>query len=119
VRAKSRIALRDRPAARADLLEARAIVDRFPDAAAFSATVAAVEAEAGQGGVDLTPGTVPTAAELRLLELLPSEAPLPVLAGQLHISRNTAKTHARRLYRRLGVQTRDDAIRVARDRGFL
>jgi LuxR family maltose regulon positive regulatory protein len=119
VRAKIRIALRDRAAARADLVEARTIVDRFPDAAAFSATVAAVEAEAGQGGVDLTPGTVPTPAELRLLELLPSEDPLPVLAGQLRISRNTAKTHARRLYRRLGVQTREDAIRVARDRGFL
>lgn len=119
IRAKIRLAQRDRAAARADLVQARVIVDRFPDAAAFSATVAALETEAGQRGVAVSPGSVPTPAELRLLELLPSDAPLPALADQLHISRNTMKTHARRLYRRLGVQTRADAVRVARDRGFL
>jgi LuxR family maltose regulon positive regulatory protein len=119
IRAKIRLAERARAPARADVAEARAIVDRFPDVAAFSATVAAVEVEAAQSGVDVSPGTVPTPAEMRLLELLPSGAPLPALAEQLFVSRNTVKTHARRLYRRLGVQNRADAVRVARDRGFL
>jgi DNA-binding CsgD family transcriptional regulator len=40
------------------------------------------------------------------------------IAAELFISPNTVKTHMRRLYRKLGVATRDDAIRKARSLGL-
>lgn len=40
------------------------------------------------------------------------------IAAELYISPNTVKTHLRRLYRKLGVSTREDAIRAARSLGL-
>ena len=40
------------------------------------------------------------------------------IAAELFISPNTVKTHMRRLYRKLGVSTRDEAIRKARSLGL-
>jgi ATP/maltotriose-dependent transcriptional regulator MalT len=40
------------------------------------------------------------------------------IAAELFISPNTVKTHMRRLYKKLGVGTRDDAIRKARSLGL-
>ncbi|MEO5920424.1 MAG: LuxR C-terminal-related transcriptional regulator [Pseudolysinimonas sp.] len=40
------------------------------------------------------------------------------IASELFISPNTVKTHMRRLYRKLGVATRDEAIRKARSLGL-
>ena len=40
------------------------------------------------------------------------------IAAELYISPNTVKTHMRRLYRKLGVGTRDEAIRKARSLGL-
>ncbi len=56
----------------------------------------------------------PTAAELRILKLLPTSTYLQ-MAATLYISRNTVKTHLRSIYQKLGVASREEAIARAVD----
>lgn len=65
------------------------------------------------------PGTTPTAAEMRVLRLLTTTQSLAEIAREIHVSRNTVKSHVRRLYVRLEVGGRTDAVTVARERGLL
>jgi LuxR family maltose regulon positive regulatory protein len=119
IRAKIRLAERARSYAAADAAQARSIVDRYPDVAALSASLATVEVAAERGGRETISGSAPTPAERRVLDLLPSGLSLAEIADRLFITRNTTKTHARNLYRRLGVQDRSSAVRVAYERGLL
>ena len=54
-------------------------------------------------------------AELSVLRLLRSELSQREIAGELHLSFNTIKTHTRSIYRKLGVAERADAISRARE----
>jgi LuxR family transcriptional regulator, maltose regulon positive regulatory protein len=54
-----------------------------------------------------------TAAELRLLPLLGTHLSFREIADELHVSRNTIKTQAISVYRKLGVSSRSDAIAEA------
>jgi LuxR family maltose regulon positive regulatory protein len=60
-----------------------------------------------------------SAAERRVLELLPTHLALAEIGNELHISRNTVKTHVAVIYRKLGVASRTQAVRSARDAGLL
>jgi LuxR family maltose regulon positive regulatory protein len=60
-----------------------------------------------------------TDAELSVLRLLRSELSQREIAGELHLSLNTIKTHARNIYRKLGVAERADAVARARDLGLI
>jgi LuxR family transcriptional regulator, maltose regulon positive regulatory protein len=53
-----------------------------------------------------------TTAELRVLKLLPTSTYLK-MAEVLCVSRNTVKTHLRSIYRKLGVESRSQAIERA------
>jgi LuxR family transcriptional regulator, maltose regulon positive regulatory protein len=55
-----------------------------------------------------------TAAEQRILRMLPTSTYLQ-MAGALHVSRNTVKTHLRSIYQKLGVSSRSEAIERAVD----
>ncbi len=74
--------------------------------------------------VEATEGHVTTTreplSERERLVLVYVERRLTVaqIAAELFISPNTVKTHMRRLYRKLGVATRDEAIRKARSLGL-
>jgi LuxR family maltose regulon positive regulatory protein len=60
-----------------------------------------------------------SAAELRVLRLLPTDLTYRQIAGQLYLSLNTVRTHAGRIRRKLGAPTRDEAVSRARERGLL
>jgi DNA-binding CsgD family transcriptional regulator len=82
---------------------------------------AALEVRAMQPGSSRS-GGIPagqlTAAELRVLKLLPTTTYLQ-MAAALYISHNTVKTHLRRIYHKLGVSSRSEAIARAVDLGLL
>ncbi|MCK9249729.1 MAG: LuxR C-terminal-related transcriptional regulator [Solirubrobacteraceae bacterium] len=56
---------------------------------------------------------------MRVLRLLTTTQSLAEIAREIHVSRNTVKSHVRRLYVRLEVGGRTDAVTVARERGLL
>jgi LuxR family transcriptional regulator, maltose regulon positive regulatory protein len=106
------LTLRDVDAARElaaeidEILEARpdlgVLVDRAQE---LRRTLAEVNEERKLG---LTP------AEERLLPLLATHLSFREIAEELHVSRNTVKTQAISIYRKLGVSGRSDAIAAAR-----
>jgi LuxR family maltose regulon positive regulatory protein len=98
---------------------ARAILDRYPDVGTLADRLARVEAGVRPRGGDDLRGSEPTAAERRVLALLPRELTMEQIAGELYLSINTVNSHRRRLYRRLGATSREHAVRAARDRGLL
>jgi DNA-binding NarL/FixJ family response regulator len=60
-----------------------------------------------------------TMAEAQVLRYLPKPLPFSVIADKLGISRSAAKERAARLYRRLGVHGRDEAVSRARSLGLI
>jgi LuxR family maltose regulon positive regulatory protein len=68
--------------------------------------------------------TVPSAmalssAEERVLRLLPTHLSLGEIGDELHISRNTVKSHVGAVYRKLQASTRTEAVGRAREFGLL
>jgi LuxR family transcriptional regulator, maltose regulon positive regulatory protein len=59
-----------------------------------------------------------TAAELRLLPLLPTHLTYIEIAERLYLSRHTVKTHAASIYRKLGVSSRAQAIQHLQQTGL-
>jgi LuxR family transcriptional regulator, maltose regulon positive regulatory protein len=57
-----------------------------------------------------------TNREYDVLRLLQRSLSVTDMAGELHLSPNTVKTHTQALYRKLGARSRDEAIRIARER---
>jgi LuxR family transcriptional regulator, maltose regulon positive regulatory protein len=68
------------------------------------------------------PATAPddlTERQVRVLRLLRGSLTLSEIATELSLSPNTVKTHARAIYRKLGVCTREDAVIRGLDQGIL
>ena len=60
-----------------------------------------------------------TDRELDVLRLLPHDLSLHEIAGELYLSPNTVKTHARTAYRKLGAHSRSEAVLRARRRSLI
>ena len=106
----------DRQQASRLLAEAAALLRLSPDpgrAAAMAADEPSAPRVRATGGGELT------AREVAVLRLLPTELSLREIADALYVSHNTAKTHSRVLYRKLGVSSRDEAVAAARSGGLL
>jgi len=60
-----------------------------------------------------------TAAELRVLQFLPSRLTFQQIGEHLFLSQTTVKTHALSVYRKLGVSSRDEAVARAKSLGLV
>jgi LuxR family transcriptional regulator, maltose regulon positive regulatory protein len=60
-----------------------------------------------------------SAAELRLLPMLSTHLSFPEIAAEMFLSRNTIKSEAFSIYRKLGVSSRSQAVTRSRDLGLL
>jgi LuxR family maltose regulon positive regulatory protein len=60
-----------------------------------------------------------TAAELRLLPLLPTRLTFAEIGERLYVSRHTVKSQATSVYRKLGASSRGEAIRRMQEIGLL
>ncbi len=114
--ARVRIALHDLAAAGKALDDADRILDRYPQLSTLRARAAEVRAlvssdDERQGGL--------TRAELRLLPLLATHLSFREIGARLYVSRNTIKTQAISVYRKLGVSSRSEAIERANEIGLL
>jgi LuxR family maltose regulon positive regulatory protein len=58
-------------------------------------------------------------SELRVLRYLPTNLRSPEIASELFVSLNTIRTHLRNVYAKLGVHSRTDAVKRARELGLL
>jgi LuxR family maltose regulon positive regulatory protein len=117
---RAHLALGDASAARTVLTETERVLELRPrlgslveDARDLRDRVAATSGPGGAWAMSLT------GAELRLLPYLATHLTFPEIATRLFISRNTVKTEAVSIYRKLGVSSRSDAIERAVDVGLL
>ena len=60
-----------------------------------------------------------TDRELTILRMLPAPSSLRQLASELFVTPNTLKTHLRAIYRKLGAESREEAVIRARERGLI
>ncbi len=111
--------LGDRAMGERALVEARSLVDRFPDAGIVARYLARAE-----GRHRLVPVMAPVAAALvepltdresAVLRYLPTQMSQREIASELYVSLNTVKTHCRAIYRKLGAADRAAAVQRARD----
>ncbi len=117
--AQACLALGDGHGARRHVSDAQRAADREPTATWLIAQLHDVEAQVDAVAASTSLVTPLTEAELRVLPHLATHLSLQEIAGELHVSRNTAKTHSVAIYRKLGVSSRSDAVAEARRLGLL
>jgi LuxR family maltose regulon positive regulatory protein len=117
---RAHLALAEPGAARTVLTETEQVLELRPhmgslieDARELRDRVAATSGSEGAWAMSLT------AAELRLLPYLATHLIFPEIGSRLFVSRNTVKTEAVSIYRKLGVSSRSEAIERAVEVGLL
>jgi LuxR family maltose regulon positive regulatory protein len=118
--ARAYLSLRDTRSVRALLAEIRETLRERPHVGVLADEVAALEREVtGLPLVGDPAAAGLTAAELRLLPYLATHLSFREIGQQLYVSRNTVKTQAISVYRKLGVSSRSDAIERATALGLV
>jgi ATP/maltotriose-dependent transcriptional regulator MalT len=116
--------LGDRRAARELVREARELLSRAPEPGTLALRLVERLETALRLVVDLS-GARPvvtdqlTAREQTVLGLLPTGLSAREIADELSISRDTVKTHTKRIYQKLGVSSRRSAVARGRELGLL
>jgi LuxR family maltose regulon positive regulatory protein len=111
--------LDDAAGARAVLAQAHDVLRVRPDLGRLAAEVEELAArletarQLGKGASSLS------TAELRLLPLLATHLTFPEIGQRLYVSRNTVKTQALSIYRKLGAASRSEAVQRLQEIGLL
>jgi LuxR family maltose regulon positive regulatory protein len=96
------------------LEEARAELSALPDAGMLALLLSETEDHlSGHRRREGFLGDGLSESELRVLRLLAEGRSLREVAGELYLSQNTVKTHRRTIYRKLGANTREEALERA------
>jgi len=113
------LALRETRMVRSLVAEIRELLDERPYVGVLAEQVDELEREVE--AVSDSDGTraALTPAELRLLPFLTTHLTFREIGEELFVSRNTIKTQAISVYRKLGVTSRSEAIRCAVDLGLV
>jgi LuxR family maltose regulon positive regulatory protein len=113
------LALGDPLGARAVLRQVRDIVVVSPDLGVLSEQCAELDQMLDRISVGSVGASSLTVAELRLLPLLATHLTYRDIGERLHLSRNTIKSEAVSVLRKLGVSSRSEAVEVAEQIGLL
>jgi len=112
------VTLGDHEGAAAVLAQIHGILQQRPDLGIIPALAGRLRATLATTSARAAGASSLTAAELRLLPLLPTHLSYGEIGDRLHVSKNTVKTQAYSAYRKLGVSSRSEAVVRARELGL-
>jgi LuxR family transcriptional regulator, maltose regulon positive regulatory protein len=114
------LALADLAAARTLMREVDELLRRRPGLGNLVGEAEALRARLLLERDSSVPGaTALTGAEFRLLPMLATHLSFPQIAEEMFLSRNTIKSQANSMYRKLGASTRSQAVTRSRELGLL
>ena len=117
---RAHLVLTDIAGVRTLLREIDELLRRRPGLGTLPGQAGALRAQLSRQRGPAAPGaSALSAAELRVLPLLPTHLPLPQIAAELFLSPHTVRTQAKSIYRKLGAPTRSQAVARARQLGLL
>ena len=108
--------------AAATLREAREALAELGDSGTVPLLAAEAERDLEQARRHASGGEIleaPSEAELAVLRLLATDLSARQIAAELFLSANTVRSHARAIYRKLGVRSREDGVARANALGLL
>ncbi len=118
--ARVHLALADLAGARTLMREVDELLRRRPGLGNLAGQAQALRSRLAEERGSSAPGaSALTGAELRLLPLLSTHLSIPEIAGELFLSRNTIKSQAISIYRKLGAASRSQAVARSRELGLL
>jgi LuxR family transcriptional regulator, maltose regulon positive regulatory protein len=118
--ARIHLALADLAGARTLMREIDELLRRRPGLGTLVGEAQALRDQLSRARGPSAPGASSlTAAELRLLPLLATHLTFPEMAGEMFLSRNTIKSQANSIYRKLGATSRSQAVTRSRELGLL
>jgi LuxR family maltose regulon positive regulatory protein len=114
------LALTDRAGAETLMREVHKLLKRRPGLGNLVDEAQALQAQLQKERDSTVPGaSALTGAELRLLPMLSTHLTFRQIGEQMSLSRNTVKSEAISIYRKLGVSSRSQAVAQLRDLGLL
>jgi len=118
--AEAHIAITDIAGAGTLMREVDELLRHRPDLGTLTGQAEALRARlAEERGAVVAGMSSLTAAELRLLPVLATHLSFPEIAAQMFLSRNTIRSQAMSVYRKLGASSRSQAVARCRELGLL
>ncbi|HYB88832.1 MAG TPA: LuxR C-terminal-related transcriptional regulator [Streptosporangiaceae bacterium] len=118
--ARAHVVLADVTGARTLMREVDELLRRRPGLGTLAGQAHALRTQLSKERGSAAPGaSALTDAELRLLPLLATHLTFPEIGQELFLSRNTIKSQATAIYRKLGAASRSQAVTQARGLGLL